>query len=378
MQIAAAREYAAQFGDRDLIVLSDMNVSGRKGRDKRPDFARLLDAIEADQVSAVYSYSLSRLSRSVRDLLALAELCRVHKVPIRLARDADPDPLSASGRMVLGVLAVIAQFEADLASERAFDVVATRRARGDHLGGEFHPETAAVVEAYREARTVAGTVRLLMERGVLTRNGNALWYPSSVRVIVQRAAPDLLPVTRRPGVKHSAPFTFYRLLLCHCGTTLTGVREHRKGKVYTSYLCSRGRYAHREKSYITERVIEEWAVREMSRLRPPVDLVAVREENEAATADLSARLERLRVGFLEGLWTEAEMRAEKADIDTTLTRLDLAGRAVRIPAFSWDHEPRDLNLALRALWEHVELGPDLRPIRAQWLVPERWLGPAAP
>ena len=81
MQLAAVTEYAAGFGDRDLTVLTDMNVSGRKGRAQRPGFDALLSAIEAGAVSAVYSYSLSRLSRSVRDMMALADLCRAHGIP---------------------------------------------------------------------------------------------------------------------------------------------------------------------------------------------------------------------------------------------------------------------------------------------------------
>lgn len=378
MQIRAAQEYAATFGDSNLVVLSDMNVSGRKGRKHRPGFAKLLDAIEAGAVSAVYSYSLSRLSRSVTDMLALADLCRVHKVPIRLARDSDPDPTTASGRAMLAFLAVMAQFEADLASERALDTAATRRARGDHMGGKFFANHQAVIDAYLETRTVTAAARLLTERRIPTRNGNRVWYPSAVRAILHRTAPQLLPRVTKPGLKQAAPFTFYRLLRCHCGTTMTGTRSTVKGRTYTAYVCSRGRYSHHEKAYITERVIQEWAELEMSRLTPPSDLIALREDNDAEVKEATERLRLLKVGFLSGLVPEAEMLAEKAEIDDRLMRLDLAGRVVRVPAFSWDHEPRDLNIALRALWDHVELDRNLRPVRAEWLVPASWLAPPTP
>lgn len=376
MQLAAVREYAGQFGDADLVVLSDMNVSGRKGRAKRPGFDGLLTAIEAGQVSVVYSYSLSRLSRNVRDILSLAELCRAHRVPIRLARDADPDPMTASGRMVLGVLAVIAQFEADVASERALDTVATRRARGDHLGGKFFDREDEVIEAYREAGTVTGAARLLHERGVLTRNGNDVWYPSSVRVVLDRTAPHMLPRVRRSGWKHTAPFTYFRLLRCHCGTTMTGVRSMRRGRVYTAYLCNRGRYTHHHRAYISERVIAEWAEAEVARLRPPTDEVTIAQNTEAEQAALRDRLERAKRLYLDGDMDRPTFETEKRETTDALMQLDLRGRAVRVPRFDWNHEPVDLNRALRVLWEYVELDRDLHPVRAQWTVPDSWLAPA--
>jgi DNA invertase Pin-like site-specific DNA recombinase len=378
MQLAAVEAYAAQFGDANLVVLTDMNISGRKGRNARPGFAALLTAIEDDEVSAIYSYSLSRLSRSVRDMVALADLCKVHGVPIRLARDQDPDPTTATGRALLGILAVMAQMEAELAQERAVDAVAARRARGDRMGGPVFADHDAVIRAYQQAGSMTGAARLLTVAGVPTRNGKAVWYPSAVRVILERTAPEILPPVRLAGVKRAAPFTFYRLLRCHCGTTLTGWRRISGPQVgYVSYRCTRGRLIPGHGvTHVPETAIMEWAVEEIARLRPPADTVSLAESTDAAQASLRGRLDRLRVAFLAGLIEEPQMRAEKTEIDEAIMRLELAGRAVRVPAFDWNHEPRDLNLALRALWEYVELGPDLRPVRAEWLVPENWLAPS--
>ena len=380
MQIAAAREYAAAFGDSDLVVLTDLNISGRKGRNRRPGFDALLAALEAGEVSAIYSYSLSRLSRSVRDMMALADLCRVHGVPIRLARDIDPDPTTATGRALLGILSVMAQMEAELAQERALDAVEARKARGDIFTAPSFADHETVIEAYREAGTATGAAKLLTSRGVPTMRGKPVWYPSSVTVILQRTAPELLPVGRKAGVKHAAPFTFYRLLRCNCGLTMTGWRRRSGPQAgYVSYRCTRGRLIPGHgKTHVAETVIERWAEVEMARLRPPADLVAMAESTAMERAEIAARVDRLRVAFLAGLIEEPEMRAEKAELDDALMRLDLAGRAVRVPPFDWDHEPVDLNRALRALWEYVELDQQMQPRRAAWLVPETWLDPAAP
>jgi DNA invertase Pin-like site-specific DNA recombinase len=375
MQLAAVEEYAAQFGHSGLVVLTDMNKSGRKGRRERPGFNALLTAIEAGGVSAVYSYSLSRLSRSVRDIMSLADLCRQHNVAIRLARDTDPDPTTATGRAILALLGVMAQLEADLASERALDAVQARRARGDSFGTPVFADHERVIEAYREAGSATGAAKLLTSAGIPTRNGNRLWYPSAVTVILKRAAPELLPASQRRGVKAAAPFIFYRLLRCHCGTTMTGMR---RADGYTSYRCTRGRLdVLHGKTHIPEGRLLAWAMAEAARLRPPTDTVALIESTSHEQSALRERLARLKVAFLAGLVGEAEMLADKAEIDGSLTQLDLQGRAVSVPGVVWAlDQPVALNRALRTIWSAIQLDGNFRPVAASWLLPPAWIAPA--
>lgn len=377
MQLAAVEEYARLFGDSDLTVLSDMNISGRKGRKHRPGFDDLLSAIESGECSAVYSYSLSRLSRSIRDTMALADLCREHGVPIRLARDMDPDPTTATGRAMLAILSAMAQLEADLASERSLDSAEARRRRGDRMGPPVFADHEVVLNAYRIAGSYTGAAKMLTADGVPTRNGNALWFPSTVRVIVRRAAPELLAATSQRGAKASAPFLFYRLLRCHCGQVLTGVRDkHKHG--YVSYRCARGRLKPGHgKAHVAETRILSWAIAEADRLRPPRERVALGESNAEERADIQGRVDRLKVAFLAGLMPEAEMLAEKAGLDERLRQLDLQGRAVAVPKVAWNREPAEVNRTLRALWSSIQLDDDFDPVAAEWLLPESWVTPRA-
>src|SRR4051812_49356366 len=83
------RSLAARHGDDEIEWLSDWDVSGRASKTaKRVGYLKLVEAIEAGGVSAVYSYSLSRLGRSVAELARFFDLCSEHKVPIRLVADA--------------------------------------------------------------------------------------------------------------------------------------------------------------------------------------------------------------------------------------------------------------------------------------------------
>lgn len=378
MQLAASTVYAEAFGDRDLIVLTDLNRSGRKGRRERPGFDALLSAIEAGEVSAVYSYSLSRLSRSVRDIMALAELCKAQGVAIRLARDTDPDPTTATGRAVLALLGVMAQLEADLASERALDAVEARRARGDVMGTPVFADGQVVVDAYREAGTCTGAARLLTARDVRTRNGNRLWHPGSVRIILKRVAPEMLPLNPSRGVKHAAPFMFYRLVRCHCGATMTGWRRASGPRVgYTSYRCMRGRLdpGHGTTTVPESRVLAFAAV-EAKRLRPPTGRVALATSTAGEQVALREQLDRIRVAWVAGLYPdEATMLAEKRNVDEALTQLDLQGRARSVPMVTWSVEPRAVNRELRAIWGAVRLDGEMWPVAVDWLLPPEWIGP---
>jgi hypothetical protein len=65
-----------------------------------------------------------------------------------------------------------------------------------------------------------------------------------------------------------------------------------------------------------------------------------------------------------------EFSATIAGLDAELARLDDRAAAIEIPAIDWSWPTADLNAALRALWAYIELDDGLRPVRAEWLVPE--------
>jgi hypothetical protein len=60
-------------------------------------------------------------------------------------------------------------------------------------------------------------------------------------------------------------------------------------------------------------------------------------------------------------------------IDAELDRLDFIETIVEIPSIDWTVAPGIVNGVLRAIWERVELGPDLMPARFIWRRQE-WRG----
>jgi DNA invertase Pin-like site-specific DNA recombinase len=376
VQEGKIRELADQHGENgNLLLLSDWNRSGGRGANGRPGYHQLVSMIEADQVSALYAYSLSRLSRSISDFATLAELCIERKVPIRLAADQNLDFTSASGRFVINVLVAIAQMERELASERSKDTVAVRRARGDRIGhpnyGEKDGEDlAAVLEAYSDAGSVIGAARLLNERGVPTRQGRP-WSTTPVRDILGRH--HALPYRKRPGAKNAAPFMLFHLLRCHCGRLMSASR-FRNGPQpgYTVYRCIAGRTdgSHGRLS-VSENKIIEWVKAEAARFRVPFEQVEIRERDESLQLELEARRQRVIDNYEDGLIDKAERDVKLLKIGDELANLDAADRVLDVPpAIDWSWEPKAVNEVLRAMWDHIQLDANMQPVRAAWRVPE--------
>jgi len=381
VQEGKIRELADTHGENgNLLLLSDWNRSGGKGANGRPGYHQLLEMIEADRVSALYAYSLSRLSRSISDFAELAEKCLERKIPIRLAADQNVDFGSASGRFVINVLVAIAQMERELASERSKDTVAVRRARGDRIGhpnyGERDGEDlAAVLRAYSDAGSVIGAGRLLNERGVQTRQGRP-WSTTSVRAILQRH--HALPYRKRPGAKNAAPFTLFHLVTCHCGRTMSASRfvttggTKDKRYVQVVYRCLAGRTTRDHgRLNVSESKLLPWVKAEAARFRVPFEEIEIREQDEGRRLELEARRQRVIDNYEDALIDKAERDKKLLKIGDELATLEAADRVLDVPqAIDWSWEPKAINGVLRALWDHVELDADMHPVRAEWRVPE--------
>lgn len=387
VQEHAIKELAERHGDADPMLLSDWSRSGRgQFTHRRPDYLRLRAMIEAGEVSVVYSYSLSRLARSLSEYASLAELCQKHGVKVRLAKEGEQDFSTASGRFIVGILALLAQMEAEIAAERAQDTTAHRRERGDYLGvppfgskvvdGALLPnpeeDIEAVVGAYQEVGSFLGAAKLLTTRGVQTRSGE-MWNDITVARILRRDGRLSLPVAQQ-GAKHRADWLFYRLLRCpFCGTLLTAQTRERP-----RYFCSQARRDpfHPRPYAISEFKIIDWLQAEASLLRTP-DAVRLAEQNDEKRAELLTRRERLGWAVADGLLDRGVAQVRAAELDEELDALNSIEKVVRVPTVDWTWPAAELNAVLRTIWEYVDLDEAMQPVRAQWRVPE-WRQPQPP
>jgi DNA invertase Pin-like site-specific DNA recombinase len=128
-QLQAVRRLAAEHGDDPdrLLILEDWGKSGRAEKQRaRGAFTRLEALIDTGEASAVYSYSISRLARSIEVLSRLARLCEQRGVPIRCAYGHSPDVSSATGRLITSILAAVEQWQAEWNAERMAEATAVR------------------------------------------------------------------------------------------------------------------------------------------------------------------------------------------------------------------------------------------------------------
>jgi DNA invertase Pin-like site-specific DNA recombinase len=104
-------------------------ITGTK-RD-REELDKLLEQMR--QGDTVVISDLTRLSRSTKDLIELSEKLRNKGVELKSLKESI-DTSTATGKAMFGMLAVIAQFERDLISERTKEGLASARARGRNGG----------------------------------------------------------------------------------------------------------------------------------------------------------------------------------------------------------------------------------------------------
>lgn len=402
MQRAAVLEMAARRGDPDPELIVEWGLSGAASASAfggtgrgghRKAYRELRTAIAEDRVAAVYAYSLSRLARSTRELLDLAELCVGHGVPIRLAKEGDIDGTSPSGRLYLTVLAAVSTFEAEVAAERARDRNEMMRERGAYVGrapygyliddGRLVPDPATaptlkrILRLYAELKSAHKVARALNDTGEPAPQGGK-WGDGSVRRIVRDQPGVRMPRTVR-GSRAVPVARYARLLTCPCGRTLIPNRKKYataagEPRHWIGYTCPGARFdrGHPRIRSVPESVITDWATVEAARLRTP-DRVKIRAEADAQRADLDARRGRVIDALEAGTITRTEAEPRLARIAAEAAALQAEDEVVEVPAIDWSWATEPLNRALQALWSEVrleELDGRLVPVEAVWRVPE--------
>lgn len=201
-------------------VHADAGLSGKRA-DNRPGLRAALEAV-CRPGGVLVVYSLSRLARSVKDTLAIAERLAAAGADL-VSLSERIDTTSASGKMVFRMLAVLAEFERDLVSERTRTAFAHKRAQGERVGqipygsalaGDGRTlvpdagERAALADARRwrsEGRSLRWIAGELTRLGVPTKNGGPKWTHTSVANILRRGASDGGEVEAVGGVGPADP-----------------------------------------------------------------------------------------------------------------------------------------------------------------------------
>jgi putative DNA-invertase from lambdoid prophage Rac len=107
-------------------------VSGSTAARQRKGFAKLMDRLEAGDVLIVTK--LDRLGRNAMDVRSTVEALAAEGVRVHCLALGGVDLTSAAGKMTMGVIAAVAEFERDLLIERTQSGLKRAKAAGKALG----------------------------------------------------------------------------------------------------------------------------------------------------------------------------------------------------------------------------------------------------
>jgi site-specific DNA recombinase len=198
-QEAKIRAWADFNGASEVVLFRDEGISGKRS-DNRPGLQAALSAITPGDALVVYS--LSRLSRSTKDTLALADVLQKKEADL-VSLSEKIDTTTASGKMVFRLLAVLSEFERDQISDRTKAALQFKRANGEKTGGSVpFGYNARAGRLYRNAREqeVIALIRRRRGRGESLReichaleadghkrkDGKTTWQPKSILRIINR------------------------------------------------------------------------------------------------------------------------------------------------------------------------------------------------
>lgn len=188
----------------DFKLAKIFNDEAESAKDlDRPAVQELLGLVDGGKVSRVIIYKLDRLTRSVRDLGNLLERFEKNNVALSSVYET-LDTASAGGRLVVNVMASVAQWERETIAERTQAALDIKRQNSEKLGGicpygyrarqgTLHPfeeeqkVLKGILKARGEGRGYQDIAEALNEQGVKPRKG-AAWYAATIRFMCLREA----------------------------------------------------------------------------------------------------------------------------------------------------------------------------------------------
>ena len=188
-------------------IVVDAGVSAKTL--ERPGMDKVRQLMREKLVDGVVSVKLDRLTRSVRGLHELLDMSAKTGVALVSVTES-MDTSTAAGKLMLNVLAAIAEWEREVIAERTVAALAVKRARGERVslhremgaedGARGAHEREAMSEVARmleagERPSLRSMSATLAARGYLNRAGER-YHASAVKRMVARIE-DERPELRR-------------------------------------------------------------------------------------------------------------------------------------------------------------------------------------
>lgn len=263
-QIEMCKDYISRYLDNveDIFIYEDEGFSGKNT--ERPQFQEMLKDAKDKKFDTIICYKLDRISRNTADFFALVEKLKNLGVNFITTKEQF-DTTTPIGKVTMGMLAILAQFERETTAERVKDNMLELAKNGRWLGGQtalgFKSEEIIYLDVnfkerkiykltsldeemetinliytkYIELKSLSQVTKYLNQNSIKTKTGKTIWNKSGIQ--------DIL--TNPVYVKADKDVINY---LNSLGMIVVGNPDGNHGML--TYNKKRGRTAYRD--------IEEW------------------------------------------------------------------------------------------------------------------------
>jgi DNA invertase Pin-like site-specific DNA recombinase len=163
---------------------------GSGKRDTRPKLLAALADLKAGKAQALFVLDLDRLARSPQNALEIADKAKKQNWRLVIV-SLGADTATPAGQFVFGIMAMLAQLESRLTSERVLRQHEHRREQGIIWGvdkgykGELDLKTRKFIKKLAaEELSLREIAKRLTAEGHKTPKGG-LWYPQTVKAILE-------------------------------------------------------------------------------------------------------------------------------------------------------------------------------------------------
>jgi putative DNA-invertase from lambdoid prophage Rac len=136
-------------------------ISGKTSASERPEFAALLAQIRNGETLVVAK--LDRLGRDAQDVGATVKLLAKRKIAVIVLQLGKLDLTSPAGKMMMTMLAAVAEMERDLLVERTQAGLARAKSEGKTLGRPSKTtaeQRADIIAKYEQGESVSALARM--------------------------------------------------------------------------------------------------------------------------------------------------------------------------------------------------------------------------
>jgi site-specific DNA recombinase len=197
-QLADCELLAVRNGWQVVERYVDSDISAYTGK-PRPEYARMLEEIEAGVVEAVLVYHVDRLHRHPRELEDFIDLCQRHRIKLATVT-GEIDLSTGDGQLIARIQGAVARKESDDKSRRIRRKHEELAQAGRLSGGgtrtfwfeadrrTIRPEEAAIIREYARRALAGDSLRALCldlnSRGVPTVTGSTWKSQTLKRILV--------------------------------------------------------------------------------------------------------------------------------------------------------------------------------------------------